>query len=88
MHYLQEVKKWLGEITEVFLLLIALGVVAEILFANPETTGSGIPFLGRIVPNLTGLVDTLGQQGLVGLIALAVIIYLFQRRGVFSQQHQ
>jgi len=89
MHYLQEVKKWLGEITEVFLLLIALGVVAEILFADPATAGSAIPFLGRIVPNLTGLIETLGNNGLVGLIALGVIIYLFQRRGVFAHQdHQ
>jgi hypothetical protein len=86
MHYLEEVKKWLGEITEVFLLLIALGVVAEILFANPQTTGSTIPFLGRIVPNLTGLIDSLGENGMVGLIALAIIIYLFQRRRVFAPQ--
>ena len=88
MHYLEEVKKWLGEITEVFLLLIALGIVAEIIFANPETAGNAIPFFGRIVPNLTGLIEGLGQNGLVGLIALAIIIYLFQRRRVFAQQHQ
>ena len=79
MHYLEEVKKWLGEITEVFLLLIALGVVAEILFANP-TTGSSLPFLGGIVENLTGLIREMGDNGLVGLLALGVIIYLFQRR--------
>lgn len=84
MHYLEEVKKWLGEITEVFLLLIALGIVAEILFANPATQESAIPFLGRIVPNLTGLIEGLGENGLVGLIALGIIIYLFQRRRVFA----
>ena len=89
MHYLEEVKKWLGEITEVFLLLVALGIVAEILFANPEAAaGSGIPFLGRIVPNLTGLIQGLGENGLVGLIALAVIIYLFQRRRTWVHQQQ
>ena len=89
MHYLEEVKKWLGEITEVFLLLIALGIVAEILFVNPEAAaGSGIPFLGRIVPNLTALIADLGENGLVGLIALAVILYLFQRRRAFAQQQQ
>ncbi|HUT46305.1 MAG TPA: hypothetical protein VMX36_08455 [Sedimentisphaerales bacterium] len=89
MHYLEEVKKWLGEITEVFLLLIALGIVAEILFVNPGAeAGSGIPFFGRIVPNLTGLIQGLGENGLVGLIALAVILYLFQRRRVFAHQQQ
>ena len=82
MHYLEEVKKWLGEITEVFLLLVALGIITHILF------GEMVPFFGRIVPNLTALIADLGENGLVGLIALAVILYLFQRRRVFAQQHQ
>jgi len=85
MHYLEEVKKWLGEITEIFLLLIALGVVVEILFG---TTEQSVPFFGGIVENLTGLITTLGDGGLVGLIALGVILYLFQRRKVFAQQQQ
>ena len=82
MHYLEEVKKWLGEITEVFLLLIALGIIAHILF------GETLPFFGSVVPNLTGLITDLGDNGLVGLIALGIIIYLFQRRKVFAEQHQ
>ncbi len=81
MHYLEEVKKWLGEITEIFLLLVALGIVAGILF------GESVPFFSQVVTNLTGLITTLGDNGLVGLIALAVILYLFQRRRVFVQQH-
>lgn len=79
MHYLEEVKKWLGEITEVLLLLVALGVVAHILF------GKTVPFFGSVVPNLTGLIAELGDNGLVGLIALAIIIYLFQKRRVFAK---
>jgi len=82
MHYLEEVKKWLGEITEVFLLLVALGIIAHILF------GATVPFFGMVVPNLTALIADLGENGLVGLIALAVIIYLFQRRRSFVQQEQ
>ena len=82
MHYLEEVKKWLGEITEVFLLLVALGIIAHILF------GETVPFFGSVVPNLTALIADLGENGLVGLIALAVIIYLFQRKRVFAHQQQ
>ena len=82
MHYLEEVKKWLGEFIEVFLLLVALGIIAHILF------GETVPFFGSVVPNLTALIADLGENGLVGLIALAVILYLFQRRRVFAQQHQ
>ncbi len=74
MHYLQEVKKWLGEITEIALLLVALGVVIEILF------GQSVQFFGGIVANLTALLNTLGENGLVGLIALAIILFLFYRK--------
>jgi hypothetical protein len=81
MHYLEEVKKWLGEITEVFLLLVALGIIAHILF------GEMVPFFGRVVPNLTALIADLGENGLVGLITLAIILYLFQRRKAFAGQH-
>jgi len=74
MSYLQEVKKWLGEITEISLLVIALGIVVEILF------GETVPFFGGIVKNLTGLLKTLGENGLAGLIALAIIIWFFYRK--------
>ena len=74
MHFLAEVKKWLGEITEISLLLIALGIAFEILF------GETVPFFGGIVGNLTGLLGTLGENGLVGLIALGVILFLFYRK--------
>jgi hypothetical protein len=74
MQYVQEVKKLLGEITEIALLLVALGVVVEILF------GKDVPFFGGIVANLTALLNTLGENGLVGLIALAIILFLFYRK--------
>jgi hypothetical protein len=74
MHYLQELKKWLGEITEIALLLVALGIVVEILF------GEAVPFFGGIVANLTRLLSVLGENGLVGLIALAIILFLFYRK--------
>jgi hypothetical protein len=74
MHTLEQVKRWLGEITEIALLLIALGIALEIL------VGSNVPFFGPVVANITELLNTLGQNGVVGLIALAIILYLFHRR--------
>jgi len=74
MNYLEQVKRWIGEITEISLLLIALGIVVGILF------GDTVPFFGGIVANLTGLLNTLGENGLVGLIALSIILFLFYRR--------
>jgi hypothetical protein len=76
MHFLEEVKKWLGEITEISLLLIAIGITLEIIF------GDKVPFFGGIVANLTTLLKTLGDNGLVGLIALGIILFLFRRRKV------
>jgi len=74
MRILEEVKRCLGEITEILLLLIAVGITVEILF------GATVPFFGGVVTNLTALIKSLGDNGLVGLIALAIILYLFQRQ--------
>jgi hypothetical protein len=74
MNALTMVKKWIGEIVEIALLLVALGVTIEILF------GEQVPFFGGIVKNLTALIASLGQNGLVGLIALGIIVWLFYRK--------
>jgi hypothetical protein len=74
MRFLEEIRRWLGEITEIALLLVALGIIAEILF------GSTVSFFGGIIPNLTALLNTLGDNGLVGLIALSIVLWLFYRR--------
>jgi len=74
---LEQVRSFLRTATELGLLLVALAVVMQILF------GSAVPFVGgNVVGNITDLIGTLGQQGLVGLISLLVIVYLFQRRPV------
>ena len=74
MNHFKEIKKWIGEITEITLMLIAFGIVVDILF------GSTVPFFGGIITNLMGLLNTCGENGIVGLIALGIIVYLFQRK--------
>jgi|TARA_B110000263_G_C14916822_1_gene332964 hypothetical protein len=74
---LDNVKKWIGQIVEVGLLLVALGIVAQILFGS---NGQPVFFVGGIVSNLLGLIDQLGDNGLVGLIALAIILWLFIKK--------
>ncbi len=74
MQMLEQVKRWLGEITEIALLLIAVGIAVEILF------GASVPFFGGgVVANLTALIAGLGDNGLVGLISLSIIFYLFNK---------
>ncbi len=76
MRFLEEAKRWLGEITEIALLLVALGVAFEILF------GPGFFGTPGVVVNLTALIESLGlgENGFVGLIALGIIVWLFYRK--------
>ena len=72
---LERIKRWIGQITELGLLLIALGIVIQILF------GDAASFLtADIVGNLISLIKALGDNGLVGLIALAIILWLYVGR--------
>ena len=72
---LDTVKNWLKQITEVGLLLIAAAVVLEIIF------GSAVPFIGvGILDNIIALTAQLGQDGLIGIIAIGIIIWLYMRR--------
>lgn len=74
MGYLESTKRWLIQITEMGLLLVALFVVVQLLF------GAETPFIGNVVGNLIELIKILGQNGLIGLIAIGIILYLFSKR--------
>lgn len=78
MRQATKVKKWVAEIIEISLLLVAFGVVVEILF------GDAVPFVSGILPNLMGVLSTLGENGLIGLAALGIVVYLFRRGKVFA----
>tara|TARA_B100002049_G_scaffold183219_1_gene140172 strand:- start:127 stop:348 length:222 start_codon:yes stop_codon:yes gene_type:complete len=72
---LDTVKNWLRQIAEVGLLVIAAAVVLEIIFGSP------VDFIGlSILDNITALTRELGEQGLVGIISIAIIIWLYLRR--------
>ena len=71
---MDKIKRLFAQITELGLLLIALAIVAQIL------VGPNLPFFGDVVRNLTDIISTLGQNGLVGLIAIAIILWLFAKR--------
>jgi len=71
---IDKAKKWIAQITELGLLLVALAIVLQIL------VGGNTPFIGDVVGNLTDLIAKLGDNGLVGLIAIAIILWLFAKR--------
>jgi hypothetical protein len=77
MDWMNTLKAWIGGLTEVALMLVALGIAVSLLYG-----GAQLPFFGNITKNLLDLVAALGKEGLAGLIALGVILYLFSHRKV------
>ena len=77
MSGLQTLKSWIGALTELGLMLLALGIVAALLVG-----GTNLPFFGNVAANIIAFVKDLGANGLAGLIALGVILWLFSNRNV------
>lgn len=72
MNALNNVRDLIGSLTGIIVSLVALGVAAGVVF------GSGVPFVGGVLDNLLDLVNTLGANGLVGLIVLAVLLDMYR----------
>ena len=62
MNAIQNMKSWIGALTDLGLMLLALGIVCALLVG-----GANIPFFGNVAANITTFVKDLGSQGLVGL---------------------
>ena len=74
MDALQRIKGWIGSLTEIGLMLLALAIVAALL------VGTNLPFFGNVTGNIMAFVKGLGDGGLVGLITLGIILWLFSAR--------
>jgi len=74
MDAIARIKTWIGGITDIGLMLLALAIVAALL------VGNNLPFFGGVVSNILAMVKDLGANGLVGLIAVGIILWLFSRR--------
>ena len=56
-------------ISKILVALLGLGIVAQLVFGNTL-------IIGDVVANITGLVSSLGESGLVGLIVAIIVISL------------
>jgi len=74
---MQTVKAWIGALTDLGLMLLALAIVATLLVGTQQMS-----FFGNVAGNITTFVKELGSGGLAGLIALGVILWLFSNRSV------
>jgi hypothetical protein len=62
-----------GKMTALFIGLLSFGIVAEILF--------GSPVLGMsVIGNVMDVINLLGDNGVVGLIALVILYNLLDKK--------
>tara|TARA_Y100001958_G_C21132155_1_gene473200 strand:- start:435 stop:668 length:234 start_codon:yes stop_codon:yes gene_type:complete len=77
MDILKSIKGWAAAIAEAGVSLIGLGIVLEILF-----NGMNIPFWPEVnvTQNILGLLSNFSDQGLVGLVALAILWHIWNKK--------
>ena len=64
---------FVNKMTSLFLTMLSFGVMAEILFGSPV-------FGFSVIDNVMGIINMLGDNGVVGLIALVVLYQLLDTR--------
>lgn len=70
---LKDIVGWIKAGTEAGVALIAFAIVLQVIF------GGTVPFVGGdVIGTITGIVAQLGAQGLVGLVAAAVLYKIFK----------
>ena len=72
--WISRIKGYLNKFLELGVLLLAVSVIAEILF------GPNVAFFGsHVTANLIGLLNSLGEQGVAALIIVFAVIYTYRR---------
>ncbi len=72
--WISKIKDYLNKFLEVGVLLLAVSVIAEILF------GPNVPFFGsKVTNNLIDLLNKLGEQGIAALIVVFAVIFVFRK---------
>lgn len=73
MDWLEKIDDCIRGVTKISMLLLALGIVLQVLL------GGMVPFIGNgIIANMMAMISSMGSQGLVGLLALGVVFWLFR----------
>ena len=72
--WISNITRLLNKFLEVGVLLLAVSVIAEILF------GPDVPFFGsQVTNNLITLLNNLGDQGIAALIIVFAVIFVYRR---------
>ena len=71
---ISQLQEWIKLVSQVGIGLIALGIIAEIVFGKDAIFGASV------VQNLSSIVSDIGgENGFVGLVAILLILAIFQR---------
>tara|TARA_B110000263_G_scaffold143310_1_gene124359 strand:+ start:26 stop:262 length:237 start_codon:yes stop_codon:yes gene_type:complete len=73
-NWIIKIKSYLNKFIELGVLLLAVSVIAEILF------GPNVAFFGsHVTNNLITLLNSLGEQGIAALIIVFAVIYVYRK---------
>ena len=73
-NWILTVKYYLNKFIELGVLLLAVSVIAEILF------GPDVPFFGaQVTNNLITLLNSLGDEGVAALIIVFAVIFTYRK---------
>ena len=72
--WISKVKYYLNSFLEVGVLLLAVSVIAEVIF------GPNVAFFGsQVTENLVRLLNNLGSQGIAALIIVFAVIFAYRK---------
>ena len=72
--WITKVKNYMSKFIELGVLLLAISVIAEILF------GPDVAFFGsQVTSNLISLLNSLGEQGIAALIIVFAVIFTYRK---------
>ncbi len=66
------IKGYIDDLAHLMMSFVAIGAVSEVIF------GTGV-FGVNVIGNLTSIINTFGQSGFAGLVALLVLVGLFRK---------
>ena len=74
LNWLTNTTKYLNKFLEVGILLLAVSVIAELVF------GPNVAFFGtQVTKNLINLLNALGEQGIAALIIVFAVIFAYRK---------
>ena len=74
INWINQIKSYLNKFLELAVLLLAVSVIAEIVF------GPNVAFFGsQVTANLISLLNSLGSQGTAAIIIVLAVIFTYRK---------